>query len=193
MNCTDARDMMMLAESGEITAADARALAAHRAHCPACAEAARDWARLAGAARAALLDGAPSERALDAIRRAASAPRQARVRPFPRLEWLRAAAAALVVISLAGIAGLSVVGGVERASLNRHRERIATLRAIIGFTSEAAAVAPSAESAAAREQELRELAEQLLIFEGMIHEETPAAASDDISRAAAAGRPLALG
>ncbi len=193
MNCQDAQDLMLLEDSGELTPADARTLAAHRAACRACEDAARSWPRLAAEVRAALKDGAPSPGSLEAIHRVATSPRQARILPFPRLVWLRAAAAAAVAIVLVGGVSLALLGGIDRAAQTRHRERIANLRAIIGITLEASS-GRATEAAASRDEELRELAEQLLLFEGMTHEEIPSAITDEVSRhTPPAGWPQAVG
>lgn len=173
MNCKRFHDLILLSETGEISQADARALAEHLAACPACREYGVDAQRTVLAARQALRTGNPRPSTMDAIR-ARSAKGSGRVFEFPQSALRTLAYAAVLFLAVGVGVCFIILPGLrgDSGSARLRHDRIVAMSAIIGIPAEEAVRNEAAQKGkAAEEAALKAFARQLLIMEGMWDEE----------------------
>ena len=163
MNCKDAEREMLLAETGELSRRKLDELEAHISACAACSGRRQGVRQIVAAARHALPGGAPSPAVIARIRAAAADRPACGILRFrqPLFQAL-AYAAALALLA----------GGWFLLAPNRPPPEapIHDVRALLHMVSDTVPPALEARDHTHREQELRALAQELLIMEGLAEE-----------------------
>ncbi len=164
MNCEQSERKLMLAGTNELSAREHSALQEHLADCERCRTCAEDLARLTTAAREALPDGEPGEKALIRILAAAN----------ERIPHVPSRAMRQPVLQLLGYAAVLavVMGGwlmISRQDRTTRIEEVSDIIALIATSEEAEAF--DVEDVGQDAQDLRALARELLIMEGLAVED----------------------
>jgi hypothetical protein len=167
MKCDEARNKILLADSGELSPRAGQVLEAHLAICSECRGYRQQLQAVLPLARQALLpEGEPAPRALASILRAGEArlstPRL--ILPFP-VTFMRAlalvAAVVLVVTGMyAWVAGLTSRG-------HQGTQDLGSLLAMVAGESDSAVSGAGGVNPGNREEHLRQLGRQLLEMEGL--------------------------
>ena len=173
MNCQDTERAILLAETGELSDRKQRTLDDHLSTCPACASYRQNARRLMDSAKESLPAGEPSPVVMARIRAAAAARPAAGFSLFrqPALRAL-AYAAALAVLAGGWLLWSSAPQKTEAPVASGSRGALPGLRDLVALALET--TPPSAAEAAEKspgEHELRALAKELLILEGLAEDE----------------------
>lgn len=163
MNCRNAEQGILLAETGELSGRKLRKLEAHVTACAACAQYRRSAVGLVAAARKARPAAEPGQLAMTRIRAAAAQ------RPVPGFVFLRQP----VVQALACAAAVAILAGGWFACFpgaSMEQTLLNDFSAIIHAAAETTPTMMDARNGSAREQEVRTLAGELLAMEGLLDE-----------------------
>lgn len=167
MNCKEAEQAILLAETLELSGRKLRELESHLSACALCTQYQQSARQIMASAREALPTGEPSALVTARIRAAAAA---AAAKPASTLALFRQP----IVQALAYAAAVALVAGAWLwLSFSRHpATSINEFRAIMALVSETTPAAVEARDDSPREQELRALARELLLMEGLTGGET---------------------
>lgn len=167
MNCNKMEHQILLSCSGEISEPEQAKLNEHLADCEHCREYMRSSAGIVKTVCDLLPADEPSPSAVAAIVSAAgNRHRRARILPFP-LHALQFAACAAVMILVAG--------GVLLLPADRQAERIDEMSAIISAVSDSSDMS-------SQEEALYDLADQLLMLQGFMEEDSIGIADPDVEQ-----------
>jgi len=162
MKCADCRNKILLDNAGELSHRQAEALRDHLAACPDCRDYGQQLEKLTAAAVEGLPVGEPTRATLARIRAAAEASPPARVVLFPRpvLPSLAYAAALLLVL-----------GAWFTFAPNGKTDPAVSLSSLVAMVTGEEVAQAEPEASATDDEQLRALARQILIMEGLAPEE----------------------
>ena len=158
MNCNDIEHLLLLAQSGELNEKDFKKLKEHVESCDHCQRFESNLNGITKLAQRSLPAGEPTEASLAAIRLAGQ--NEAARRPRLFFPSLRIAAYAAAVLGF--VAGWIILGSDNRA------ERAEELSAILAMVEESEPLENDALMESVSNEELKELARQLLRMEGLL-------------------------
>ena len=162
MNCETWQQKILLAQSGELSGRESRALEEHLAACPSCRAYSESLKRLTSAAREPSGIEMPGAAAMAQIRRAAEQRAGSRLLAFP--------APAIRALALAA-AVAAVVAGWMLLPSNHQSQRIEEIHTIMAMVSEDDAGETAGPGQDETRADLRALARQLLVLEGLAVED----------------------
>lgn len=180
MNCHDLERMVLLEQSGELPARQRKALTEHLAACADCRTRRDDLIAATVFLSTVTAANGPSGAVVDRIMNAARTRRPARRISVLHPAWVRALAAAAVLALLLGYAGLIVLRSTKANAPAASDTRAAEVSSLLAMLMDLDADATEAHAAAAS-GDLRGIACQLLILEGL-SEDVFEAPADDVTR-----------
>lgn len=164
MNCRDCRRYALLEGSGELSGRRLRSLQRHVSGCAACRAYRQELNGICAAAREHLAGGAPTGATLARIREQAQRARPARVLPFPHA----------VPRVLACAASVALIAGAWFAFTQRGTpDRVGEIDAILAVLSTDDTDAWEPAGNLPRDEQIRTLAQRLLILQGFVDDTDP--------------------
>lgn len=166
-HCEEYHELILLADSGELTHDSRRELDMHLRDCPACAQYQNDIRRIIHDSREALPGGLPSEQTVSNII-AHAGNRHGRIIFFTQ-PW-RAVAGIAAVLAVVMTTYIAFQTPEQRTGTSAYEA--GDLHVMIALASEGESEIPASDSAGSDDAQLKELAGRLLRFQGFNTEES---------------------